>query len=93
MRWVVYVLADPRTGDIRYVGGSNNPQRRLKEHLYDCAVPENSKRQWIQELKRLNMLPLVVEIMDCDSEKQLSEEEIHWTRRLRLAGCDLVNHS
>jgi hypothetical protein len=34
----IYGLVDPRTDKIRYVGKSNNPERRLYAHIKDVAV-------------------------------------------------------
>lgn len=33
MRNYIYILKDPVSNEIRYVGKSNNPNNRLKRHL------------------------------------------------------------
>lgn len=33
MKAFLYVLADPRTGEVRYVGMTGNPKRRIQDHI------------------------------------------------------------
>ena len=34
MKHYIYVLKDPKTGDVRYVGQTTNTKSRLANHLY-----------------------------------------------------------
>lgn len=39
----IYALSDPETGEIRYVGKTNKPDRRYNQHLeMRCGVKINS---------------------------------------------------
>lgn len=47
----LYGLADPRTGDIRYVGKSKNPEKRLRQHIRDRnRRPHYPVSRWIRSL-------------------------------------------
>src|SRR5689334_21056658 len=49
---VIYVLVDPRTDEIRYVGQTYQPERRLRTHVRgDQYNPE--KDTWTRELRAL----------------------------------------
>lgn len=58
--WNVYYLICPYKNVIRYIGISQDPKRRLKEHL---ASTERMKKEnpykynWIQKMKRKNLEP------------------------------------
>lgn len=60
-RWFIYVLKDPRTDAVRYVGYTNNLKARFKTHiqharrcLHDCY-----KDRWVRALLALNMSPVM----------------------------------
>jgi len=48
MTWSVYALCEPSTGEIRYIGVSANPKKRLTTHLTSSAAP--LLREWIRDL-------------------------------------------
>lgn len=53
----IYALLDPRTGDIRYIGKTNNPHKRFIRHKNNrekrhCA-------DWIASLVREELLPVM----------------------------------
>lgn len=53
--YYIYVLIDPRDGEIKYVGCSTNPAVRARNHM---AIMGGSKKDlWISELKALNLKP------------------------------------
>lgn len=55
----IYGLADPVTGEVRYIGKSNNPTRRFKDHLR-----QRGRRypvyQWIESLRQRGLTPGLV---------------------------------
>lgn len=65
-----YVLSDPQTGQIKYVGKSKDPEKRLKEHMLDaCAdVYCDSKARWLGRLKKKGMRPMSIVIANYDCE-------------------------
>ncbi len=53
-----YVLEDPRNSEIRYVGITNNPENRLRNHIYEAKkYNRNHKERWIVSLLRRNLKP------------------------------------
>ena len=56
----LYVLKDPNSLDIRYVGYSNNPKRRLWEHIRDAKKGvKTHKSYWIKSLIDNQQSPLI----------------------------------
>jgi len=84
----IYCLAEPRSGEIRYVGKADDPELRLARHLrerYPCH-----KTTWLQSLKAKTLKPLLVLLEECE-EENWQERERHWISFLRESGADLVN--
>ena len=50
----IYGLTDPRTGEVRYVGKADHPERRVGEHLK--AKDPCHRVHWLQELKCIHLL-------------------------------------
>ena len=44
----IYTLTDPIDGLVKYVGMTNNPKRRLSEHLIEKTLTK--KNNWIKSL-------------------------------------------
>jgi predicted GIY-YIG superfamily endonuclease len=90
--WTVYLLVDPRDGEIRYVGGSKHVHKRYWEHM-GGGTPNRAKNSWIQELTHENLRPSLEVLVRCETEREMIESEIAWTHRLRAAGCAIFNAS
>jgi predicted GIY-YIG superfamily endonuclease len=52
-----YTLNCPDTNSVKYVGISNNPKRRLKEHLEDNSITKKTK--WLKSLTKPPLLNIV----------------------------------
>lgn len=87
----VYTLSDPRTGQVRYVGMSNNVEIRYSTHLVDrCNA---TKIAWIQELK-VNQLAPVLSVIETELTLDVAKKrELHWIRYHLDQGMPLVNIS
>ena len=88
-RTSIYVLIDPRTNLIRYVGKTvQKLSYRLTQHLTEKS---NHKRStWIKSLKNKGLIPIIEEIDFCDWEES-SNLEINWIKKYRLEGVNLTN--
>lgn len=88
----IYILKDPISNEIRYVGKSNNPYNRLKKHMSDYSLIESwtSKNKWLLNLKKNNLMPLM-EIIDSTNFKNIDELEIRWIKYYRDLGLKLTN--
>lgn len=85
----LYVLIDPRDGDIRYVGYTVwTLAKRLRFHFYDREV--NHRTNWLRKLTQLGLHPIIrlVQQVPCSVVK---DAERYWIAFFRLAGCSLVN--
>lgn len=87
----VYVLTDPRyPSDVRYVGITNNPKQRLKDHIQKSKRGKTHKASWIKSLLNDGLKPAMTTIDETD-EDNWQQCEIAWIAYYREMGCDLVN--
>jgi hypothetical protein len=84
----IYALVDPITDLPRYIGKSDNPIDRYKEHLYDKN--KSYKCSWINYLKEKSLLPILRIIEECDF-KFWKEREIYWVSFCIECGIKLTN--
>ena len=84
----IYTLLDPRTGDIRYVGRTNNLQKRLAGHLR--ARDDSHRSRWIRLLLREGLKPLMV-VQDRCSEQLCRALEAAYTDYFESLGYSLTN--
>lgn len=92
MKNYIYILKDPISNEVRYVGKSNNPESRLKRHLSDYSLIESwtSKNKWLLNLKKNNLQPILEVIESTDSDN-IDELEIKWVKHYRDLGLNLTN--
>ena len=86
---LIYGLADPRTGELRYVGRSSSGLKRPREsHGRYC-------QNWVDSLKKQGIIPrvLVLEELDptTDVDERLNTEERKWVAYCRSVGTRLTN--
>lgn len=87
----IYVLKNPITDDIHYVGRSINPNVRYRSHIHLAikSKKKNKKDAWICSLISSNLKPKM-EIIDSVLEKNAIENEMFWINELKKT-CDLKN--
>jgi len=85
------VLKDPETGEVRYIGQAEDPQRRLAAHLTEArhAASGQAKGEWVRNLISKGAVPSLV-ILDVADEDTADEVERKYISR-HLAGGALVN--
>lgn len=88
MRVYIYALCEPDTGEIRYVGQSNNPAARLTYHLSNSAAA--NVRAWVSGLG--GRRPMSVVLGEVSAEDADAEEArfIAQLRRPRLLNTILA---
>jgi len=61
----IYVLKDPKTLEVKYVGRSVNPKNRYQQHIHSgkSEGSKNRKDAWIKSLLNLNLKP-ILEVID-----------------------------
>ena len=86
---IIYALADPDTGDVRYVGQTKRPRRRLWLH---CSASNNrsSRRlpSWIRGLLAQDKRPVMLEL---ERTTEPDAAEVRWIAEYRTRGAQLLN--
>ena len=59
----IYVLIDPESNQIRYVGKTTDIKRRLRRHISERFLHNSYKDRWIRKIVDSNVLP-EIEIID-----------------------------
>jgi hypothetical protein len=86
----IYELIDPRTGEVRYVGISNNPKMRYSHHL-GCFDGGLEKNDWIKGLQSEGLNP-TLNIREKQEDRLAAlERERYWIMTYLGNGNDLVN--
>lgn len=96
----IYVLRDPFSKKVRYVGfTSYTLEERLKWHVdnamklergYDEPLPDNRKDCWIVALSKHHVVPIIEEVARADAE-DAHEAEALWIGLAEWFGVDLLN--
>lgn len=84
----IYCLFDPITQQPKYIGKSDNPQKRFNEHLNEKG--KTKKINWIKSLQKKKLLP-ILEILDEVSIDDWKTIESMYIFLFRGWGFDLVN--
>lgn len=93
MTTTIYLLSDPNTGRVRYVGKTVKPlSQRLSEHVSTAKTNRRPchRNHWIASFGKARPLITEVEVVTGPAE-DAAEAERRWIASLRADGCDLVN--
>lgn len=90
--WSIYVLRDPRTNEIRYVGfTAETLRRRLGRHLSDATLKRKTHcHRWILALRSLELIPSI-EAIEQGSGPEWANVEQKWISFYRNNGTRLTN--
>ncbi len=90
MKTYIYVLKDPITLNIRYVGKTTCLKKRFKSHKCLKVSKGTYLAYWIESLRKKELMPIMeeIELVDGDGWK---EKESYWIEFYNKEGCDLVN--
>lgn len=86
----IYVLLDPISNEVRYIGKSDNPKNRLAEHIKKSIYKSTYKNKWIQYLLKKSLKP-VIEIIDEVRQEDWSFWEKHYISLYKSWGFKLTN--
>jgi hypothetical protein len=89
---VTYIcaLSHPVTGAIHYVGKSDRPQVRVKQH---CGTNQTrKKREWISNLRKSGLRPAVI-ILESVIGEAWRDRERFWIKFHRENGSPLLNQT
>ena len=85
----IYVLRDPRTHHIRYIGSTKNPRMRLYAHCHDTYLISIT-RKWTQELAQEGLDPIMIIIQKVPASER-NRAEHKWAQRLLKQGHPMLN--
>lgn len=88
MKTYIYTLSD-NTG-VRYIGKSDVPELRMKDHLKEAKRKRTRKEKWIFSLIESGELPKL-EILDIVPLDMWCYFEIYWITQFKAWGFDIVN--
>lgn len=87
----IYGLVDPRTAKIRYIGKTNNPKRRLFQHIKGRADQRITPvRSWVASLVCQGIEPGMITIEQCE-EEIWEDRERHWIKHFKDSGFEILN--
>jgi len=86
----IYVLIDPRSNQVRYVGKTDNLKKRYNHHLIYNG--KSHKTSWIKNLKNENKKP-IIEVIDEVPITEWKFWERYWISQIRAWGFELVNNT
>lgn len=84
----IYVLTDPFTKQVRYVGKTFHPKQRLRGHY--SSRDATYRTNWIRSLKQRGERPIMIVVEETDTENW-SDREKYWIKFYKDEGCNLVN--
>jgi hypothetical protein len=88
MKVYIYVLKHPITNEIRYVGLTRFPAKRLNNEI---NYPHTTHlRNWVNSLKKESLHP-VMEVVEEAEEDLACAVEKKWIADMRAKGCNLIN--
>lgn len=86
----IYALVDPVSRKIRYIGRTNDPQRRLQQHLGNYHRKDSYCQRWIQSVLKQGKKPRLRIIEECDEDVWRDREQ-YWIAFYRAKGYLLTN--
>ena len=89
MKTFIYILIDPITDKVRYVGKSNNPYKRFECHLSKNNI-KSHKTNWIQSLLKKDIKPILCIIDEVDIN-EWKFWEVYWISQFKNWGFNLTN--
>jgi hypothetical protein len=88
----LYVLKDPTTDEVKYVGYTNRPKIRLWEHIRDAKKNvKTHKSNWIRKVLLDGKSPIMEVVKSVSDLEQVKLEEINLIRDLKDKGFYLTN--
>lgn len=86
----IYALVDPRDGQVRYVGRTVDPDKRLEEHWSSKTPLGTDKEAWLWALYEAERFPTMFVIDEVPDHAAKGHEHV-WMARMLRASESLVN--
>lgn len=88
--WSIYVLIDPRSNEVRYVGWSSDVRARFGAHLREAKRARTHKERWIAGLLAAGLRP-ICEVVETGLGEGWADAERRQIADYRAAGARLTN--
>lgn len=90
----IYGLFDPRNYQLRYIGKSNNPEKRLYRHIMYAKSNDRNHHiyNWIRQLLSENLEPSLEILEECNKQNWRDIERA-WIKEAIEKGVDLTNET
>ena len=89
---VIYVLLEPDTNNVRYVGKAVDLYTRIRNHYKPSRlIDKTHKNNWLNKLLNEGKYVKVSIVEQLDDENLLNEAEKKWIKHYKDLGCDLTN--
>lgn len=87
----IYTLSDPDTGEVRYVGKTDNLRVRFSSHLREGG--NKIKSEWVSSLLAAGKKPILktVEVVFAEKLQSVIQVERKWVQYFKDKGARLVN--
>lgn len=86
----IYAVCDPDSGKVMYVGKSNNPKKRLSQHIYDSGKRKSKIHGWIKGLLASGKAP-TIKTLHVTTQENWQSTEIMEIAKQRAIGCAELN--
>lgn len=86
----IYILVDPISNQIRYVGKTTDVKRRIRRHISERFLHDSYKDRWIRKLIDNNHYP-EIETIDIVSKDNWGYWEQFYISYFNFLGCNLTN--
>lgn len=86
----IYILIDPQSKQIRYVGKTTDVNRRLRRHITERFLHDSYKDRWIRKLIDNDFSP-EIEIIDKVDKVDWPYWEKFYISYFKYIGCELTN--
>jgi group I intron endonuclease len=86
----IYILSEPTSNQVRYVGKTKDPNRRLKKHISERFIHDSYKDRWIRKIVENGELPEIT-VIDTVDDKEWIFWERFYISYFKFIGCNLTN--
>ena len=73
----IYILIDPTTEQVRYVGKTTDTKLRLRRHINERYLHDSYKDRWLRKLLDNNLLPQIEIIDEVDKDNWVFWEQFY----------------
>lgn len=86
----IYSLSCPISGEVKYIGKSKNPNKRLLDHIRKCRNTTSHKNSWIIGLTTKGVNP-VMHVIEETNIDEVNFWEMHYISLYKSWGFSLTN--